>query len=64
MERLSLGSKIQVDKREMKKLTSKNYSNLPEIKQKATEEQKRLEALKRKQIAAQYGKELDAKRRA
>ena len=44
MERLARGKRTQVNKKEMKKLTNKNYQNLPEIKRKKDEERKRLEA--------------------
>ena len=48
----------------MKKLTQKNFEKLPEIKSKK-EEEKRLGELKaRKAQAAQFAKELDARRRA
>jgi hypothetical protein len=38
MIRLAMGQKVQVDKKEMKKLTNKNFQNLPEIKKKREEE--------------------------
>lgn len=41
MERLATGSKAQVDLKEMKKITVKNYENLPEIKKKKEEEKKK-----------------------
>ena len=48
----------------MKRLTQKNFEKLPEIKSKK-EEEKRLGELKaRKAQAAQFAKELDARRRA
>lgn len=47
----------------MKRLTSKNYSNLPEIKKKKDEEKKRIEIAERKAAAAKYAKELDNRRR-
>jgi len=47
----------------MKKLTNKNYSNLPEIKKKKEEEKKRLENAARKAAAAEYMKQLNEKRR-
>ena len=34
MKRLATGEKKPIDKKEMKKLTHKNYQNLPEIKKK------------------------------
>lgn len=75
MERLAHGKKpdvrhrkiyntIQVDKKEMKRLTQKNFEKLPEVKSKK-EEEKRLNELKaRKAQAALYAKELDNRRRA
>ena len=40
----------------MKKLTNKNYQNLPEIKRKKDEEKKKLEALENKEKIRQYQK--------
>lgn len=47
MHRLAKGQKAQVDLKEMKKLSSKNYENLPEIKKKKEEEKKKEEYKKR-----------------
>ena len=48
----------------MKRLTQKNFENLPEIKSKK-EEEKRLDELKARKVQANlYAKELDARRRA
>ena len=63
MVRLAMGQKVQVDKKEMKKLTSKNYANLPEIKAKKEEEKKRQENMARKAAAAEYMKQLNDKRK-
>lgn len=41
MSRLAKGEKTGVDKKEMLKLTSKNYELLPEVKRKKEEEQKK-----------------------
>lgn len=41
MERLAGGKRLQIDKKEMKKLTKTNYENLPEIKRRKDEERKR-----------------------
>lgn len=41
MQRLAMGQKAQIDKQEMKKITNKNYENLPEIKKKKEEEKKK-----------------------
>jgi hypothetical protein len=38
--RLATGKKEPIDKKEMKKLTQKNYHNLPEIKKKKEDEKK------------------------
>ena len=43
MHRLATGQKAQVDIKEMKKITNKNYENLPEIKKKKEEEKKKEE---------------------
>ena len=51
MHRLAQGVKSQVDVKSMKKLTSKNYSNLPEIKRKKEEESKKMEMKNRMAIA-------------
>lgn len=63
MVRLAMGKKVQVDKKEMKKLTNKNFQNLPEIKKKREEEKKRQELAERKAAAANYMKEFAEKRR-
>jgi len=47
---------VPVDKKEMKKLTNKNYQNLPEIKKKKEEEAKRELERARKQAALEYNK--------
>ena len=44
MSRLASGKKHDVDKKEMKKLTNKNYEQLPEVKKKREEERKKEEA--------------------
>ena len=43
MSRLAKGEKTTVDKKEMLKLTSKNYELLPEVKRKKEEEKKKQE---------------------
>ena len=40
LERLATGKKQVVDRKEMKKLTQKNFQNLPEIKMKLEEEKR------------------------
>ena len=49
MERLARGTKVEVNKKEMLKLTNKNYNQLPEVKKKREEERKRQEMLQRRQ---------------
>ena len=50
MSRLAQGNKAgSIDKKDMLKLTNKNYEMLPEVKRKREEEKKREEALKRKE---------------
>ena len=41
MARLAKGERAEVDKKEMKKLTTKNYELLPEVKKKKEEEAKK-----------------------
>ena len=43
MSRLAKGQKAEVNKKEMLKLTSKNYELLPEVKKKKEEEKKKEE---------------------
>ena len=43
MSRLAKGEKTEVSKKEMLKLTSKNYELLPEVKKKKEEERKKEE---------------------
>ena len=41
MSRLATGSKPDISKKDMLKLTNKNYENLPEVKKRKEEEQKK-----------------------
>jgi hypothetical protein len=59
MDRLANGSKWDMSKADMKKLTNKNYENLPEVRKKREEEQKKEERKRQLQIA----KELEKQRR-
>ena len=43
----------------MRKLTSKNYENLPEVKKKKEDEKKRLELLERKAATKNYLRDLE-----
>jgi len=47
----------------MKKITNKNYENLPEIKQKKEQEKKKEDQKQRKLIAKQYAEKLEKKRK-
>lgn len=47
MSRLAKGEKIQVNKQDMLKLTSKNYELLPEVKKKKEEDKKKEELKER-----------------
>jgi hypothetical protein len=49
MARLAHGVKVEVDKKDMLKLTNKNYENLPEVKKKREEERKKEEIKKRQE---------------
>jgi hypothetical protein len=37
MSRLASGNKVEINKKDMLKLTNKNYDNLPEVKKKREE---------------------------
>ena len=52
MTRLVTGQKAKVEPQAMKKLTNKNYKNLPEIKQKEAESKRKQEELQKKQRIA------------
>ena len=47
MQRLARGEKAEVSKKEMLKLTNKNYEMLPEVRKKREEERKREEMKER-----------------
>jgi hypothetical protein len=47
MSRLSKGGKVEVSKKDMLKLTSKNYELLPEVKKKKEDEKKKEELKER-----------------
>ena len=59
MSRLSAGQKTEISKKEMLKLTTRNYEQLPEIQKRKIEEGKKEDLMKR---IAQV-KELEKKRR-
>lgn len=59
MDRLAKGTRVEVSKKEMKALTSKNYENLPEVRKRKEEERKKEEFKLRQQKA----KELEEKRK-
>ena len=63
MVRLAHGQKTLIDKKEMKRLTNKNYNNLPEIKKKREEEVKKQENQARKAATLEYLKQLDETRK-
>lgn len=56
LERLSNGEKARVDRREMIKLTRKNYEMLPEVVRKRREEEKRLALVDRLKHAKEFEK--------
>lgn len=43
MSRLASGTKTEISKKDMLKLTTKNYENLPEVKRKREEDRKKEE---------------------
>jgi hypothetical protein len=47
MSRLAKGEKVEVSKKDMLKLTSKNYEMLPEVRKKKEEERKKEELKER-----------------
>ena len=63
MHRLASGTKAKLDTKEMKRLTKKNFQELPENKKKRDEEKKKAEALERNAKINQYKKELDERRK-
>lgn len=54
MERLATGQRVRISKEEMLKLNKKNYQQLPEVRKKLEEEQKRLEKQQRIQKGRDY----------
>jgi hypothetical protein len=54
MARLASGSKASVDMKEMKRLTLKNYGNLPEIIRKKEQEKKKEDEVAKRARAAAY----------
>ena len=61
--RLARGQKEPIDKKEMKKLTTKNYQNLPEIKKKKEDEKLKKELAAKRERQVKYQKELDQRLR-
>ena len=59
MSRLAKGEKTEITKKEMLKLTSKNYDLLPEVKKKRDENRKKEELKERMRQA----KDMDRQRR-
>lgn len=59
MARLASGSRAEIKKSDMKKLTNKNYENLPEVKRKKEEEKKKEDRKRQVQLA----KEMEKQRR-
>jgi len=51
MSRLARGERAEVSRRAMLKLTTKNYENLPEVREKREQERKRAEQLSRLKAA-------------
>ncbi len=59
MSRLAKGERVEVSKKDMLKLTNKNYEQLPEVKRKREEERKKEEMKERMKMV----KELEKQRR-
>lgn len=64
MTRLATGQKANVDKKQMRLLTVKNYEKLPEIIKKKQEEKRQEELKAAKEKAHQYQKELNNRLRS
>lgn len=58
MERLALGKKVQVTKKDYLQLTNKNYELLPEIQRRKEEEKKKEEMKKNRENAKNLDKKL------
>jgi len=58
LQRLAKGEKVEVDKEDMLKLTNKNYNNLPEVKKKKEELERKEDLKKRAEKQKNFGKEL------
>ncbi len=63
MQRLAKGQKVQIDQKEMKKLSTKNYENLPEVKKKKEEEKKKQEYKDRQAQVKKFAEEIEKKRK-
>jgi hypothetical protein len=63
MSRLARGSKTEIDKKSMLKLTNKNYENLPEVKRKREEDAKKEDMKKRLEQVKQLEKQRRDKNR-
>jgi len=59
MDRLAKGGRAEISKKDMLKLTNKNYENLPEVR-KRNEDKRKKEEFKLRQLRA---KELEEKRK-
>jgi hypothetical protein len=57
MERLAGGKKGNVDRKEMRSMTRRNYANLPEIKKKKDEEKLKAELALKRATAMAWSKE-------
>ena len=58
MSRLARGEKSEISKKDMLKLTSKNYELLPEVKKKKEEERKKQELRERMKKAKEIGRQI------
>mmetsp|Transcript_22176 Transcript_22176/g.19005 ORF Transcript_22176/g.19005 Transcript_22176/m.19005 type:complete len:94 (+) Transcript_22176:3691-3972(+) len=63
MDRLALGSKAKMSRKDMFELTSKKYNNLPEVKKQREEKQKKEKWLEDLKSRKNKVKELDSKLR-
>lgn len=63
LSRLAKGEKVAVSKEEMHKLTTKNYHNLPEVKQKEAERLRKEQARALREKQKEFGRDLRSRSR-
>ena len=61
LSRLAKGERAQVNKDDMKQLTTKNYNNLPEVKKRREDQERKDDIKRRAEKQKNFGKELRAR---